>query len=144
VLQVEEEARRGRAGAGGRRRAWRPRAKLGQRLGGVARAGENSEEELGRRLAGERRVGLPEAGGGIGRAAATVSGGGGAARAGGRTAWRGEERPPQVGRAAGGVLEQHVARRGVARGQLRLGTWPARATGRRREKQREEGAGGRR
>jgi hypothetical protein len=36
--------------------------------------------------------------------------------------------------AAAGVQERHVARREVARGQLELGTWPARAAGSGREK----------
>ncbi|PUZ51102.1 hypothetical protein GQ55_6G148300 [Panicum hallii var. hallii] len=44
-----------------------------------------------------------------------------------------------VGWVVGGVLEQHVVRRGATRGQQRLGTWPARAAGRRREKNRERG-----
>jgi hypothetical protein len=40
VLQDQERARRAVAAAGGRPRAWQPRAMLGQRRGGVARAGE--------------------------------------------------------------------------------------------------------
>jgi hypothetical protein len=66
------------------------------------------------------------------------SGGGGAT-------WISEERASAGWGAASRVLGRHVAQREAAWAQLVLGTWPARAAGHGREqKQREEGAGGRR
>jgi hypothetical protein len=48
MLQDQGRAWRAVAAAGGRQRAWRPRAMLGQRRGGVARAEEDSGEALRR------------------------------------------------------------------------------------------------
>jgi hypothetical protein len=84
--------------------------------------------------------GLPEAGDGAGRAAAAVSSGGGAARAGGRTAWQGEEGPAEArkrwARALEGTwreVERRVAagarehdrrrRRGRAQRETEQGDW---------------------
>jgi hypothetical protein len=64
---------------------------------------------------------------------------------GGGVTWSSEERASAGWGAAARVLGRHMVRREVARGQLVLSTWPARAAGHGREqKQREEGAGGRR
>jgi hypothetical protein len=76
ALQVKERAQRARAGAGGRRRAWRLRAELGQRWSSVARAEEDSRENQDGDWPGSNVWGLPGTGGGAGRAATTVSGGG--------------------------------------------------------------------
>jgi hypothetical protein len=60
------------------------------------------------------------------------SGGGGAT-------WRGRSRLARAGEAAARVLGRLVARLRAARGRPVRGTWPARAAGRRAEKQRSRG-----
>jgi hypothetical protein len=114
ALEVEERAQRVRAGAGGRRRAWRPRAELVQGRGSVARAEEDSGENQGGDRPGSNAWGLPGTGGGTGRAATTVSGGGEQL---GRVAERrGKARRGQRGRVSGGrgAGVAHGAQRGGA------------------------------
>jgi hypothetical protein len=101
----------------------------------MARAEEDSEENQDGDRPGSNAWGLPGTGDGTGHTAMTVSGGGEQL---GRVAERrGKARRGQRGRVSGGWGVE--AARGMQRGgagQLRLGTWPARAAGRRREKQR--------
>jgi hypothetical protein len=119
TLQVEERAQRARAGAGGRRRAWRPWAELGQRWSSVARAGEDSGENQDGDRPGSNAWGLPKTGGGAGRAATTVSGDG--EQLGWVAERRGKARRGQRGWVSGG--------RGVgaARGAQRGGTGAVKA-----------------
>jgi hypothetical protein len=112
ALQVEERAQRARAGAGGRRCAWRPRAELGQRRGSVALAGEDSVENQGGDRPGSKAWGLPGIGGGAGRAATTVSGG--EEQLGRVAERRGKARRGQRGRMSGG--RGAGAARGAQRG----------------------------
>jgi hypothetical protein len=58
---------------------------------------------------------------------------------GGGVTWSSEERASAGWGAAARVLGRHVAQREAARGQLVLGTWPARAAGHRREQKQREG-----
>jgi hypothetical protein len=112
AVQVEERAQRARAGADGRRRAWRPRAELGQGWGSVAREEEDSEENQGGDRLGSNTWGLPGIGGGVGRAATIVSGCGEQL---GRVAERrGKARRGQRGRVSGG--RGAGAARGAQRG----------------------------
>jgi hypothetical protein len=61
----------------------------------------------------------------------------------GGATWRSEERASAGWGAVARVLGRHVAQREAVRGQLVLGTWPARAAGLGREKNRERATGGR-
>jgi hypothetical protein len=74
---------------------------------------------------------------------ASISGARGGSGSGGAT-WRGEEGASRGREAAGAVQERHVARGRAARGSWGSGNGQRGRWGRRREKQREEGAGGRR
>jgi hypothetical protein len=94
----------------------------------VALAGEDNGENQSGDLLGSNAWGLPGTQGGAGHAATTVSGGG--EQLGRVVERRGKARRGQRGRVSGGRGAGAAcgAQRGGA-GQLRLGTWPARAAG---------------
>jgi hypothetical protein len=134
-FKLLERAQWARGSAGGRRRAWRPRAEAGvawrvwKKAAGRIKAAAVRGATCG--VCGEQEVALVR----LQRRRAVAKSGSGRWQA----AWQDGERPAGFGEAAALGLRRHVAQRRAARGRRCTAHGRAQATGRRRDETEEPG-----